>query len=451
MTNPELFGPLFTDPAVAAELSDAALLRAMLDAEAALARAQASVGVIPVEAAEAIVAACTNIPFDVGSIGARSVGGGNPVIPLVRDLTGAVPEAARPWVHHGATSQDILDTALSLVSCRALVPVLAAARRATDTAADLADRHRATLMVGRTLGQQAAPTTFGLVAAGWVEGLDRAVEALCDARGRLAAQLGGPVGTLAALGGSGPAVLAGFAATLELAAPALPWHTDRQRMLDLSAALGRVAAAVGKIAVDVVWLGQTEVGELAEGGPGRGGSSSMPHKRNPVDAVLVTSATRRVPGLVATMFTAAIHEHQRATGSWHAEWPTLVDLVGVVGGATARCADLLAGLRVDAARMRHNLDASGGVLMAESVATRLAPVLGRTRAHDAVARCCRNALDRGVPLRTALGEDPEVAAALPSAQIDHALDPSGWLGSADMFVTAALARYAAHRGTEEAR
>ena len=451
MTNPDLLGPLFTDPAVAAELSDAALLRAMLDTEAALARAQAAAGGMPTEAAEAIVASCAGSDFDAASIGARAVGGGNPVIPLVRDLTDAVPEQARPWVHRGATSQDILDTALSLVARRALAPILVATGRAADAAAELADRHRSTLMVGRTLGQQAAPITFGLVAAGWLEGLDTAAEVLRDARARLAAQLGGPVGTLAALGGLGPAVLAGFATELELAVPELPWHTDRQRVLDLSAALGRVAAAVGKIAVDVVGLCQTEVGELAEGGQGRGGSSSMPHKRNPVDAVLVASAARRVPGLVSIMFGAATHEHQRATGAWHAEWQILLELVNTVGGATARTGDLLVRLRVDATRMRYNLEASGGLLMAESVASRLAPVLGRTVAHDAVARCCRDALSRNVPLRAALLDDPEVATALPVAQIDNALDPSGWLGSTDVFVTAALARHVARRGTEEAR
>ncbi|HEX5495337.1 MAG TPA: lyase family protein, partial [Mycobacteriales bacterium] len=398
-------------------------------------------------AAAAIEAACAGPRFDAASIGARGAAGGNPVIPLVRDLGGAVPEAARPWVHHGATSQDILDTALSLVARRALAPVLAAAGRAGDAAAGLAGAHRDTVMVGRTLGQQAAPTTFGLVAAGWLHGLDVSTAALGVARDRLAAQLGGPVGTLAALGPTGPDVLAGFATELGLAAPVLPWHTDRQRLLDLAAALGRVAAAAGKIAVDVVGLAQTEVAELAEGGAGRGGSSAMPHKANPVRAVLVASAARRVPALVSAMFSAGTHEHQRAAGGWHAEWETLPELVGAVGGAVAHTADLLVGLRVDTARMRRNLDASGGFAMTERLATALAGVLGRSAAHDVVARCCRDAVGRGVPLRTALLADAEVAAAMPTERIDHVLDPSGWLGSADAFVTAALAHHA-RRGQE---
>lgn len=448
MRNPDLFGPLFTDPVVDAELSDAALLRAMLDAEAALARAQATAGVVPAEAAAAIAAACARTDFDTASIGSRAVAGGNPVIPLVRDLTGAVPEHARPWVHHGATSQDILDTALSLVARRAVVPILAASELAGDSAAGLADRHRGTLMVGRTLGQQAAPTTFGLVAAGWLHGLDVSTAAVRVAGDRLAAQLGGPVGTLAALGGSGPTVLGLFATYLGLAAPTLPWHTDRQRLLDLAAALARMAAATGKIAVDVVGLARTEVGELTEGGAGRGGSSAMPHKRNPVDAVLVASAARRAPALASAMFSAATHEHQRAVGAWHAEWETLPDLIGTVGGAIARTRDLLAALRVHPDRMRRNLDDSGGFLLTERVSTLLASTLGRIRAHDAVARCCRDATDSGVPLRTALLADAEVTGAVTADELDDALDASGWLGSADAFVTAALAHHAGH-GIEE--
>jgi 3-carboxy-cis,cis-muconate cycloisomerase len=446
-----LFGPLFGDPAVDAELSDAAVLRAMLDVEAALARAQAACGVVPAPAAEAIAAACAarDADPDVRSLAGRSQAAGNPVVPRVRDLTAAVPEHARPFVHHGATSQDVLDTALALVARRSLGPLLRALAGAGDAAADLADRHRADVLAGRTLGQQAAVTTFGMVAAGWLHGLDAAQEALRAAGDGLAVSFGGPVGTLAALGGAGPAVVDRLAAELGLAAPVLPWHTDRQRVLALAAALARVAVAAGKVAGDVVLLAQSEVGEVAEGGDGRGGSSALPHKRNPVDAVLVTAAARRAPGLAATLFAAGVHEHQRATGAWHAEWEPLLDLLSLTGGAACRTGALLGRLRVDTGRMRRNLAATGGLLMAESVAALLAPSLGRTAAHDLVAECAADAARRGVPLRTVLTGDPRVTAAATAEQIDTALDETRWLGSAQQFVTAALRWHAARRRPAE--
>lgn len=440
-----LLGPLFCDPSVDAELSDVAVLRALLDVEAALARAEAACGVIPDEAAGKIAAACTDGVFDVASIGARAQEAGNPVVPLVRDLTAAVPEQARPFVHHGATSQDILDTALSLVARRALRPTLGALSVAAEAAAELAERHRASVLAGRTLGQQAAVTTFGLVAAGWLHGIDESAAALRAADEGLAVQFGGPVGTLAALGQAGAAVAERLSAELGLAAPVLPWHTDRQRFLALAAALARVTAAVGKVAADVVLLAQAEVGEVAEGGEGRGGSSAMPHKRNPVDAVLVTAAARRAPGLAATLFASGVHEHQRAAGAWHAEWEPLLELLSVTGGAVSRARALLDGLQVDTERMRQNLTASRGLLMAESAAALLAPALGRTRAHDLVAECAKDAVRRNVPLREALSDNPQVAAAVPADRLDAALDETRWLGSAQSFVAAALRWHATQR------
>ncbi|MEV1328030.1 3-carboxy-cis,cis-muconate cycloisomerase [Micromonospora costi] len=429
-----LLGGLSGAVDVDAELDDASLLQAMLDVEAALARAGADHGLLPATAAEEIVGQCRAERYDPTALGRAADAAGNPVVPLVRELTARVAESARPYVHHGATSQDVLDTALVLVAVRAGAPLLRHVAAAADAAAALAEDHRGTPQLARTLGQQAAPTTFGLTAAQWLLGLAQARARLEQACAALPAQLGGAVGTLAALGPAGPAVAERLAAHLGLAAPPLPWHTRRQPLLDLAAALGGLVAAAGTVAVDVGLLAQTEVGEVAEGGVGRGGSSAMPHKRNPVDAVLVTAAARRGPGLVATLFTAAVQEHQRATGGWHAEWEPLLDLLHLAGGASARCARMLAGLRVFPDRMRANLDAAGGVVLAEAVAARLAPALGRGAAHDLVTRAAARP-----DFRAALLADPAVRAHLGEADVDEALDPRGWLGSAEPFVDRALA------------
>jgi 3-carboxy-cis,cis-muconate cycloisomerase len=435
-----LLAALSGDPDVDAELTDRALLQAMLDVEAALVGAAADAGVVPRPAAEAIAEQCHAERYDPVALGRAAEDAGNPVVPLVRALTATAPEHARPWVHLGATSQDVLDTALVLVAVRAGGPLLRHLDAAAGAAARLADAHRATVMVARTLGQQAAPTTFGLKAAGWLVGLVEARTRLREARAALPAQLGGAVGTLAALGAAGPAVVERFAARLGLATSPLPWHTRRQPLLDLAAALGGLLAATGKVALDVGLLAQTEVGEVAEGGTGRGGSSAMPHKRNPVDSVLVTSASRRGPGLVATLFAAAVQEHERATGAWHAEWEPLLDLLHLAGGAAARTARMLEGLEVRPERMRANLDATGGLVLAEAVAARLAPALGRSGAHDAVTRATTRP-----PFREALLADPDVRAHLTERDIEEALDPHNWLGSANLFLDRALA---AHREAE---
>ncbi|HEU4425033.1 MAG TPA: lyase family protein, partial [Pilimelia sp.] len=302
----------------------------------------------------------------------------------------------------------------------------------------LAETHRHTVMAGRTLTQQALPITFGLKCAGWLVAVHEATDRLAELRRtRLAVQFGGAAGTLAALGDAGTGIAGRLAEELDLAEPALPWHTNRTRVAELAGALGTTAGVLGKLALDVLLLAQTEVAEVAEATGG--GSSAMPHKQNPVRAVLVTAATRRVPGLVATLLAGMAQEHERAAGAWHAEWPTLTDLLHLVGGAAAHGRDLLAGLRVDAARMRHNLDATAGLPLAEHVAARLAPALGRTAAQDLVARACRDAVAAGRPLRDALLADPVVRDQLGPADIDAALDPAGYLGSAQAFVDRALA------------
>jgi 3-carboxy-cis,cis-muconate cycloisomerase len=429
-----LLSGLFSDAAVDAELADRALLQAMLDMEAALTEAAADVGVVPRAAAVAIGERCRAERFDLAALGSAADAAGNPVVPLVREITAAVPDHAKPWVHFGATSQDVLDTALVLVAVRATGPVLRHLDAAADACARLAERHRDTVMVARTLGQQASPTTFGLKAAGWLVGLIEARARLRRARSALPAQLGGAAGTLAALGAAGSDVADRLAGRLGLAASPLPWHTRRQPLLDLVASLGGLLAATGKVALDVGLLAQTEVGEVAEGGTARGGSSAMPHKRNPVDAILVSAAARRGPGLVATMFATAIQEHERAAGAWHAEWEPLLELLRLAGGAAARAARLLHELEVRPERMLANLEATAGLVMAEAVAARLLPALGRSVAHDTVARAATQPA-----FRDALVADPAVH--LTERDVDDALDPRNWLGSANRFVDRALAAH----------
>ncbi|GAA1842153.1 3-carboxy-cis,cis-muconate cycloisomerase [Asanoa iriomotensis] len=338
-----------------AAVADDAWLRAMLDTEAALAAASAEAGVIPADAGAAIVAACAALAPDPAALGRAAAAHATPVVPLVAAIRDAVPEAARAHVHTGATSQDVLDTATMLVTRRALAALLSDVEGAAAAAADLAKAHRDTPMAGRTLLQQAVPTTFGLTAAGWLAGLDAAATDLHSFAPT--AQLGGAAGTLAGLGPAGPAVLAGFAARLGLAAPELPWHTERSRIGRLAGALGVTAGALGKPARDVTLLAQSEVGEVEEGAPG--GSSAMPHKHNPVAAVSTLAATAQAPGLVATLLASAVQEHQRGAGSWQAEWQPLRSLLVAVGSAAAWSRACLGGLVVHADVMRANLDRAG--------------------------------------------------------------------------------------------
>ncbi len=432
-----LLRPLLADAGIDAGLSDSALLQAMLDVERDLAGVLAELGVVPSAAAEAIAAACRAERYDIRALGHAGVADGNPVPALVRELTAAVPAEARPWVHHGATSQDILDTALMLLARAAGAKTAAALGVAADTCAGLARTHRGTLMPARTLGQQALPTTFGLKAAGWVSGLDAAGARLRQVLDEaLAVQLGGAVGTLAGLGEAGIAAVSGLASRLELSEPALAWHTDRQRILELAGALAAVIVATGKVALDVELLAQTEVGEVTLGAGG--GSSAMPHKRNPVPAILIRAAAVRAPGLLATLHAAAAQEHERAAGGWHAEWDVLRELLSLAGGAAARMAALLHVLHVDAARMRANLDSTCGLPLSEAVAARLAPSLGRADAHEVVRRCARLSVESGQAFRAVLVDDEQVRAVLSEHDVDEALDPACWLGATNALIDRAL-------------
>jgi 3-carboxy-cis,cis-muconate cycloisomerase len=456
-----LFGGVFARGGV--EAGDAAWLRAMLDAEAGLARALERAGLAPAGAGEAVTAAARAGNFDPNELGGLAALTGNPVPGLARALARQVPQTAVSAVHRGATSQDIVDTAAMLLAKRAIRVIQADLARAADAAAGLAAAHRDSIMIGRTLLQQAVPVTFGLVAAGWLTSLDEARAGLDAVGPRLAVQFGGAAGTLASLGEAGQRVTALLATELGLAVPVLPWHTDRLRIIDLGAALARVAAALGKIARDVTLLAQSEVGEVSEGGgadqrgadqrgadqqapaasPRRGGSSAMPHKHNPVASIAILGCTRQVPGLLATLAAASEQELQRAAGAWHAEWEPLTALLRLTGSASSWAADLLPGLVVDTSRMAANLAATKGLPLAEHVSSLLAGVLGGAQAHDLVAEAGARATSAGLPLRDVLLAVPKLEQRLSSAgitaeQIDSALEPSGYLGAAGAFVTAAL-------------
>ena len=456
-----LFGGVFARGGV--EAGDAAWLQAMLDAEAGLARALERAGLAPAGAGEAVTAAARAGNFNPNELGGLAALTGNPVPGLARALARQVPQTAVSAVHRGATSQDIVDTAAMLLAKRAIDVIAADLARAADAAAGLATAHRDSIMIGRTLLQQAVPVTFGLVAAGWLTSLDEARAGLDSVGPRLAVQFGGAAGTLASLGEAGQRVTALLATELGLAVPVLPWHTDRLRIIDLGAALTRVAAALGKIARDVTLLAQSEVGEVSEGGgpadaradqrgadqqapaasPRRGGSSAMPHKRNPVASIAILGCTRQVPGLLATLAAASEQELQRAAGAWHAEWEPLTALLRLTGSASSWAADLLPGLVVDTSRMAANLAATKGLPLAEHVSSLLAGVLGRAQAHDLVAEAGARATSAGLPLRDVLLAVPKLEERLSSAgitaeQIDSALEPSGYLGATDAFITAAI-------------
>ncbi len=453
-----LFGSIFTTDELLEATSDRAWVAAMLEFEAALALAEAETGVVPPEAAAEIAEACSRLRPDPGTLGRAARASGNPAVPLVAELAKAVGERASPYVHHGATSQDVLDTASMLVAQRAGRLVLRSLVAAGDAAASLAEAHGTTLLVARTLLQPALPTTFALKAAGWLDALTDSRDLLSGTLDRrLAAELGGAAGTLASLGSAGPATASALARRLGLSEPRLPWHAARGRVAELACALALVTGVAGKISLDVELLMQFEVAEAAEpAAPGRGASSTLPHKRNPVAAAAVGAAARRAGALAGTLLTALPHEHERAVGAWHAEWEQLSELLRLSGGAADHLATTLSGLEVDTARMRANLDATGGILLAERIVLRLAPILGRRPARDAVERAVRAArslppVQAGGPANRldaagfaeALRQEPAIAGALSAEEVEELLDPAGYLGSAGVFVGRALDAWSA--------
>jgi len=443
-----LFDPLFVNDRVAAATGPRAWVDALLAFERELAAAEADLGILSAGAAAAVADACRRFAVAPSVLGTRGRATGNPVVPLVSALRSLAGDHASA-VHHGATSQDAMDTAAMLVAAQVCKIVLDDLDGAACVCAELVHQYRHVVMVGRTLLQPAVPITFGLKAAQWLTALTDAAVNLGRVKDtRLAVELGGAAGTLSAWGDDGLTLCARVAERLGLVQPALPWHTDRSRMTELAGALVVAAAAAAKVALDVVLLSQAEVGEVHESAaPAHGGSSTLPHKSNPVTSVLVLAAWRRAQGASSTLSACAVQDHERAaTGGWHAEWQSLNDLLAAAAGCAFGVRELLGSLRVDEARLAGNLAATRGLVMAERVALDLAADLGRETASEIVARAARTAAASGRPLRDALGDLPEVAAQRGAAELDVLFEPSGYLGATDALVDRALSAHAARLG-----
>jgi 3-carboxy-cis,cis-muconate cycloisomerase len=435
---------MFSTPAMRQVFSAQTCLQRMLDFEAALASAEARVGVIPANAAEPIAASCDAARLDWLSLANAAVAAGNLAIPLVKRLTGAVLERdteAAKYVHWGATSQDVIDSGLVLQLRDALDLIDADLAQLAAALAQQAQRHRNTLMVGRTWLQHALPITFGLKVAGWLDAVLRHHERLKNLRPRLLVlQFGGAAGTLASLGDRGLQVATALAENLQLGLPDTPWHTHRDRIVEVATLVGMLAGTLGKIARDISLLMQTDVAEAAEPvAEGRGGSSTMPHKRNPIGCAATLSAAIRVPALVSTMLSGMLQEHERGLGGWQAEWDTLPEIMQLTAGALEQMKQVGAGLTVDAQHMRDNLNTTRGQIMAEAVVLALGAKMGRMAAHELVEKASHDASASGRQLWETLAQEPGVQ--LSPAELDRLLDPSNYLGQTADFIDRVLATY----------
>lgn len=441
-----LFDRYFTAPAMRKVFCDRGRLQGMLDFEAALARAQSRCGVIPPASVAPIEAACRAELFDIDALAEAIATAGNSAIPLVKALgkrIAASDSEAEKYVHLGATSQDVMDTGLVLQVKQALRLVDADLARLADACAVQAERHADTVLPGRTWLQHATPVTLGMKIAGWLGGLTRHRQRLQALLPRVEViQFGGASGSLAALGEQGWAVSEALALELKLSLPEQPWHTQRDRLVEVATLLGMIAGSLGKIGRDLSLLMQTDVGEVFEpSAPGKGGSSTMPHKRNPVGSAVLISAATRAPGLVATMLAAMPQEHERSLGLWHAEWETLPELFCLVSGALQHALIALPDLEVDAERMRTNLDQTRGLLLAEAVSIALSGKVGRDAAHHLVERCSKQAVKDARPLRDVLANDADVSRHLSPSELDTLLDPAHYLGQAKRWITLAIAQH----------
>ncbi|WP_283099758.1 3-carboxy-cis,cis-muconate cycloisomerase [Pseudomonas sp. MWU12-2037] len=446
----QLFDAYFTQPAMRAIFSDQGRLQGMLDFEAALARAQASTGLIPQEVVGDIEAACSAQLFDVDALAVAIGNAGNSAIPLVkalgRKIAVANPTAER-YVHMGATSQDVMDSGLVLQLRSAIALLEGDLGRLADALAEQAARHANTPLAGRTWLQQATPVTLGMKIAGWLGAITRHRQRLAEVKPRLLClQFGGASGSLAALGDQAFTVAEALADELSLHLPDQPWHTQRDRLVEFASLLGLIAGSLGKVGRDLSLLMQTEAGEVFEpAAPGKGGSSTMPHKRNPVAAAVMIGAATRAPGLVATMFSAMPQEHERSLGLWHAEWETLPELCCLVSGSLQQALQVVPGLEVDAGRMLQNLELTKGLVLAEAVSIALSQRIGRDAAHHLIEQCCRRAVEQGEHLRQVLGAEPQVTAQLSAEALDRLLDPAHYLGQSQRWVQRALAEHHAFK------
>src|SRR4051795_6041782 len=428
-----LLAPMLSSAAMRAVCDDAATLQRMLNFEVALARAEAAVGVVPASITEKIAEACRAERYDIAALAMQSVTAGNIAIPLVKALTVNVAKAdaeAARYVHWGATSQDVIDTGAMLGLRAGIDALLTDINRAIAGFAGLARQHRHTPVVARTWLQHALPMPFGLKLAEYAAALHRSKLRLQRLRRQtLALQFGGAAGTLAALGDKGLQVAEKLAEVLELPLPDAPWHTHRDRIAEAASVFAIIAGTCGKIARDVSLMMQTDVGEAFEpSGEGRGGSSTMPHKRNPVAAASALAAATMAPNLAATIFAAQVQDHERSAGPWHAEWPTLPTLLLVTSGGLAAIVDIAEGLEVDAARMRVNLDATDGLIMAEAVTFALAEKIGKSDAHHLIEAASKKAVASKQHLRDVLMSDPKVTAHLGADKLAKLFDPMAYQG-----------------------
>ncbi len=445
-TSNQLFEAYFTAKAMGEVFCDHGRVQAMLDFEAALARAQARVGLIPQSAVEPIRAACKAELYDFDALGQAIAVAGNSAIPLVKALgqqiAAVAPEAER-YVHLGATSQDVMDSGLVLQLRAALGLIEADLARLGEVLARQARRYAATPLAGRTWLQQATPVTLGMKLASWLGAVTRNRQRLLELKPRLLClQFGGASGTLAALGDQALPVARALADELDLQMPDQPWHTQRDRLVEFGAVLGLIAGSLGKVGRDISLQMQTEAAEVFEpAAPGKGGSSTMPHKRNPVGSAVLISAATRVPGLLSILFSAMPQEHERSLGLWHAEWETLPEICCLVSGALAQALNMTQGLEVDAERMAHNLDLTHGLVLAEAVSIVLAQRVGREASHHLLEQCCKRAVSEQRHLRAVLGDDAGVTAHLSAAELDRLLDPAHYLGQATTWVERAVAEH----------
>ncbi|MEX0495287.1 3-carboxy-cis,cis-muconate cycloisomerase [Raoultella terrigena] len=441
-----LLTPMMRSSPLTAWFSDAQRVQGMLDFEAALIRAEAACGIVPQAAVAPVVNACRHSLIDFSALGEAAADAGNLAIPLVRQLTACVkaadPQAAR-YVHWGATSQDAIDSGLVLQLRGALAETDSLLQRLMAEFARQAQRHQHTVMPGRTWMQHALPVTFGLKLAGTLDALLRWQQRLREMRARvLVLQFGGAAGTLDSLKGQGPEVAGRLATELGLALPDTPWHSQRDRLLEVGAWYAGVCGTLGKFANDFSLLMQTEVAEVAEPvAEGRGGSSTMPHKRNPVGCAAILTAAQRTPGLVACLYAGQVQQHERALGGWQAEWETLPELITLVGGALEQSVELVRDMQVFPQKMRADLDITHGLIMAEAVTLALAEFIGKADAHHRVEALCRQAIDQQSPLLTLLESDPQVSQHLSVARLTQLLDPITATGSAEIFVRQVVARY----------
>jgi 3-carboxy-cis,cis-muconate cycloisomerase len=449
VTESLIFRDMFGTAEMRAVFSDEALVRRYLEVEVALARAEAATGVIPADAADAIAAAADTMSIDFERLRLQTEITGYPILAVVHQLSEAAGDAGG-FVHWGATTQDIMDTATVLQVRAALDLVAADLAELRDILAALALKHRDTPMAGRTHLQQALPITFGYKVAIWLSMIQRHIERLEQMRPRvLLGQFAGAAGTLASLGADGLKVQAALCELLGLARPSATWHVARDGLAEVVSFLGLVTGSLGKIGTDVMLLMATEFAEVAE--PfvkGRGASSTMPQKRNPISSELMLAAAKAVRQQVALMLDGMVQDLERATGPWHVEWIAIPESFILSGGALAQAKFMLGGMTVDAERMRENLGLSGGLIVAEAVMMAAAPKLGRQHAHDIVYDACRVALTDKKTLADVLVEVPEIIDALGGADaIRHHCDPANYLGLAPEMVDYMLSQLPGKPGT----